>query len=124
MGIQEIFVKLKEYTCERCRHVWRQRVSGTDDPLTCAKCRSAYWNRPRRNRVNTTETESAPHDAQARNTSVLTISAQELLHRVDDGGIPLYITDSLRQIAAENGLEVSDRGTPNSIIEALRALDK
>jgi hypothetical protein len=48
MGIQEVFVKLKEYTCERCGHVWRQRVPRSDDPLTCAKCRSAYWNRPRR----------------------------------------------------------------------------
>ena len=43
MGIQEVFVKIKEYTCERCVHVWRQRVPGSDDPLTCAKCRSAYW---------------------------------------------------------------------------------
>ena len=106
-------------------------MPGTDDPLTCAKCRSAYWNRPRRQRKGgpqTTVTESEPPGASAKETSVketsvLTLSAQELLLNVDDGGVPLYVTVGLKQIAEENGLEVSDRDTPNHIIEALRALD-
>ena len=44
--------------------------------------------------------------------------------QVDDGGVPLYVTDHLKQIAEDNGIEVSEQDTPNSIVEALRALDE
>jgi predicted Zn-ribbon and HTH transcriptional regulator len=35
------------YRCERCGHEWIPR--GTDEePRVCPKCRSAWWNRPRK----------------------------------------------------------------------------
>lgn len=41
-------VKVNQYTCERCGHVWLPRNLDTGIPLECAKCNSAYWNRPKR----------------------------------------------------------------------------
>ena len=32
--------------CDRCTHEWIPRGDG--QPLTCPKCRSPYWNRPRK----------------------------------------------------------------------------
>lgn len=68
-------------------------------------------------------TETGSHDAVLKR-SVLSAGAHELLDTVDDGGVPLYVTDHLKRIAGENGIEVSDQDTPNSIVEALRALDE
>ena len=36
------------YRCERCLHEWVPRRSSTDEPRTCPKCKSPYWDRPRR----------------------------------------------------------------------------
>ena len=35
------------WKCERCGHEWVPKTSGVE-PMTCPKCRSPYWNRPRR----------------------------------------------------------------------------
>ena len=61
--------------------------------------------------------------AVARSSSV-TQGAREVLDKVDEGGIPLYVTASLRAIAEENGIYVSDNDTPNDVIGALRALEE
>ena len=55
----------------------------------------------------------------------LTAEAQELLLKVEAGGVPAYVTDSLRRIAQENGVIVESDTTPNSIIDDLqqRVLD-
>ena len=71
-----------------------------------------------------TKEESGSHINLPRPTSVLSDGAQKLLESVDDGGVPLYVTDHLKRIAEENGFEVSEQDTPNTIIEALRALDE
>ena len=36
------------YRCERCNYEWIPRSNGDEEPKTCPKCRSPYWNRPRK----------------------------------------------------------------------------
>jgi len=43
MAIREI--KAKKCICERCGHTWIAQTKTI--PISCAKCRSPYWNRPR-----------------------------------------------------------------------------
>jgi hypothetical protein len=51
----------------------------------------------------------------------ITPLASELLHSVDTGGVPAFVTSSLKQIALENGIVITDQSTPNQIIEAIRS---
>ena len=39
-------ITLKGYRCERCDHTWVPREE--DVPLVCPKCKSPYWNKPRK----------------------------------------------------------------------------
>lgn len=41
-------IKLSGYKCERCSHQWMPRNS--ERPMVCPKCKSPYWNKPRKNR--------------------------------------------------------------------------
>ena len=36
------------FRCERCAHEWIPRVSAEEEPRVCPKCRSPWWNRPRK----------------------------------------------------------------------------
>jgi hypothetical protein len=51
-------VKLDGYICERCEHTWisreGERKSGRDgrEPIVCPKCKSPYWNIPRRRKLS------------------------------------------------------------------------
>ena len=36
------------FKCERCAHEWIPRGALDDEPATCPKCRSPYWNRPKK----------------------------------------------------------------------------
>ena len=38
------------YRCERCEHEWIPR-DFDEEPRVCPKCKSAYWNRPRRSHM-------------------------------------------------------------------------
>ncbi|SRR5579885_85003 len=40
------------YRCERCGHEWIPRRSASAEPETCPKCRSPFWNRPRKSMMN------------------------------------------------------------------------
>jgi DNA-directed RNA polymerase subunit RPC12/RpoP len=40
-------VKLWGYKCERCGHEWLPRVQ-RQEPKVCPKCKSPYWNTPRK----------------------------------------------------------------------------
>lgn len=51
----------------------------------------------------------------------LTQAARELLIAVDAGGVPAFVTSNLKQIALENGIEVTASSTPNEIIAAVRS---
>lgn len=44
MGKVEITVE--GFKCERCEHEWIPR--NKNEPAVCPKCKSPYWNRPRR----------------------------------------------------------------------------
>jgi predicted sulfurtransferase len=49
MPISSIEVTL--YTCERCEHRWCPRdplAEAPEIPKVCPKCKSPYWNTPRR----------------------------------------------------------------------------
>jgi hypothetical protein len=37
------------YRCERCKHEWVPREK-SQEPRVCPKCKSPYWNRPRKAR--------------------------------------------------------------------------
>jgi hypothetical protein len=42
------FVKVDAFKCERCGHVWiSEKFSKDNPPVTCAKCKTPYWNRPK-----------------------------------------------------------------------------
>src|SRR5215211_8496756 len=36
------------FRCERCGHEWVPRGGSEEEPRACPKCRSPYWNRPRK----------------------------------------------------------------------------
>ncbi len=52
----------------------------------------------------------------------LSAEARALLAKIDEGGIPLAVTENLERIARENGIEVSWEMTPNEIVRRLRRL--
>lgn len=41
-------IMLEGYKCERCEHTWVPRSTTESEPTICPKCKSPYWNRPRR----------------------------------------------------------------------------
>jgi len=41
-------IKISGYRCERCGHEWTPR--NKEEPLVCPKCKSPYWNKPRKNK--------------------------------------------------------------------------
>jgi len=43
----------KIWKCDRCGHEWLSRDS--DTPIRCAKCKSPYWNKPRKNKSKRNE---------------------------------------------------------------------
>lgn len=43
-------VKVDGYRCERCEHIWvaREEREKDDLPVICPKCKSPYWNKPKK----------------------------------------------------------------------------
>jgi predicted Zn-ribbon and HTH transcriptional regulator len=41
-------IALKGYLCERCGHKWLPKEETKDKPKVCPKCKSSYWDTPRR----------------------------------------------------------------------------
>ena len=48
-------IKIEAFKCERCGHIWLPRgieskIDKLDDaePKVCPKCKSPYWNTPRK----------------------------------------------------------------------------
>jgi len=39
-------IKLDGFRCERCEHRWVAR--GEEEPKVCPKCKSPYWNIPKK----------------------------------------------------------------------------
>lgn len=40
-------IKIEGYVCERCKHTWTPREINKE-PRVCPKCKSPYWNIPRK----------------------------------------------------------------------------
>ena len=62
------YTTIEGYICDRCGYRWASR-NGTGlrdktDPNVCAKCKSPYWNKPRRNKLNQKRWANrwTPHD--------------------------------------------------------------
>jgi hypothetical protein len=53
--------------------------------------------------------------------SGLTDDAEALLRSVDEGGAPAMMTNNLKRVARENGIEVTAEMRPGDVIDALRA---
>lgn len=48
-GELRVPITVMGFRCERCGHEWIPRTeSGGDEPRICPKCKSAYWNQPRK----------------------------------------------------------------------------
>ena len=43
----KVELKVWGYRCERCAHEWIPR-DAENEPKVCPKCKSPYWNTPRR----------------------------------------------------------------------------
>jgi len=39
-------IKIEGCICERCEHQWVARDKS--EPMVCPKCKSPYWNKPRK----------------------------------------------------------------------------
>jgi hypothetical protein len=47
------------YRCERCEHEWVPRGgAGEEEPRVCPKCKSAWWNRPKKSLMTYEEFQS------------------------------------------------------------------
>ena len=40
-------IQMVGFRCERCGHEWTPRDT-SQDPKVCPKCKSAYWNTPKK----------------------------------------------------------------------------
>ena len=45
-------IKVQGYRCFRCEHEWVPRKSTKAEPRVCPKCKSPYWNKPRKERAS------------------------------------------------------------------------
>ncbi|MHA1827128.1 MAG: hypothetical protein ACTSX6_00620 [Candidatus Heimdallarchaeaceae archaeon] len=45
----KVQLKVWGYHCERCGHEWIPRIK-TQEPIICPKCKSPYWNKPKKNK--------------------------------------------------------------------------
>jgi|APSaa5957512535_1039671.scaffolds.fasta_scaffold00472_11 hypothetical protein len=48
---------IEAFQCDRCTHAWIPRLKIEELPSICPKCKSAYWNKPRRIDLAKSETE-------------------------------------------------------------------
>ena len=39
---------IEAFQCDRCNHAWLPRLKIEEAPTICPKCKSAYWNKPRK----------------------------------------------------------------------------
>jgi len=53
---------IEAFQCDRCGHAWLPRLKIDEEPTICPKCKSPYWNKPRRIDLAKSEVEQA-HEA-------------------------------------------------------------
>lgn len=44
----KVKITVDGFRCERCGHEWAPRTKITEDPTICPKCKSPYWNKPKK----------------------------------------------------------------------------
>jgi predicted Zn-ribbon and HTH transcriptional regulator len=54
----KVQIKLWGFRCERCEHEWVPR-NVEDEPRVCPKCKSPYWNKPRKEAKDSKAREAA-----------------------------------------------------------------
>ena len=69
------YVLIEGYMCERCWYRWGPRtgsgIRAATDPRVCPRCKSPYWNRPRRKNIRP-ERRASPWDKDHLNGTALT----------------------------------------------------
>jgi DNA-directed RNA polymerase subunit RPC12/RpoP len=60
-------VMLRGYRCERCGHEWIPRSTTEGKPTICPKCKSPYWDKPRK--MVAIATEQADESAEMKSLS-------------------------------------------------------
>jgi len=48
-------ITLMGYRCERCAHEWLRKNNAEEEPKVCPKCKSPYWNTPKKQNPMTYE---------------------------------------------------------------------
>jgi hypothetical protein len=48
-------ITLMGYRCERCAHEWLPKNNAKEEPKVCPKCKSPYWNIPKKQTTMTYE---------------------------------------------------------------------
>ena len=51
----DIEITVKGHKCERCGHEWISKSKKRKVPILCPKCKSAYWNIPKKQQEKTEE---------------------------------------------------------------------
>ena len=51
---------LEGYKCERCSHEWVPRSKTDDTPIICPRCKSPYWDRPKKKGKNNEQAAAVP----------------------------------------------------------------
>ena len=44
----KVKLEVEGYRCERCKHEWQAR--GKEEPRVCPKCKSPYWDTPKKSK--------------------------------------------------------------------------
>ena len=72
------YVLIEGYLCERCGYRWGARTGtgyrAKTDPHTCPKCKTPYWNRPRRAKPSDGQTRCAVEPGTGESNSRLNCS--------------------------------------------------
>ena len=68
------------YRCERCGHQWLPRGDSAEEPRVCPRCKSPYWNRPRRTRPELEQTFRELADTWRRETAASSVIQKKIMH--------------------------------------------
>ncbi len=50
----KVKITVEGFRCERCGHKWAPR-NKREQPAVCPKCKSPYWNKPRKRKRTTSK---------------------------------------------------------------------
>jgi DNA-directed RNA polymerase subunit RPC12/RpoP len=81
------------YQCERCAHEWLPREPG-QAPITCPKCKSPYWDKPRQDSINPENRVTSKW--QAHELDAKTVEYKVLRNGKPDDGVGYFSTNDLK----------------------------